>query len=101
MRYKVTAIKPVEILAKVRLEAAHAPPGSPARRLAESYKWIYLNAGEVRDGLGWVIGVLASYVPDKPSEIRADRQAVLLPLNDKLPKVYFGLFELDNSTIPG
>jgi len=99
MRYKVTAIKPVEILAKVR-EEAHAPLGSQTIRPAESYKWIFLNAGEVRDGFGWVIGVAANCAPNAPAEMRAGRQTVLLPLNEKLPKVYFGLFELANSTIP-
>lgn len=99
MRCKVTAIKPVEILAKVR-EEAHLPLGGQTIRPAESYKWIFLNAGDVRDGLGWVIGVAASYAPNAPAEMRAGRQTVLLPLNEKLPKVYFGLFELANSTIP-
>jgi hypothetical protein len=92
MRYKVTAIKPVEILAKVRREEATRP--------AERYEWIYLSAGEVRDGLGWVIGVMASYAPNKPAEVRAGKEAVLLPPDEKLPKVYFELFELANSTIP-
>ena len=99
MRYKVTAIKPVEILAKVRLEGAHAPPGGSATRPAESFKWIYLSAGEERDGLDWVIGVSAGYVPGQPTEIRADRQTVLLSPKEKLPKVYFGLFELDSSPL--
>jgi hypothetical protein len=81
MKYQVTAIKPVEILAKVRREDAHAHSGGHVTRPAESYEWIYLNAGEVRDGL------------------RAGKETVLLPLNDKLPKVYFDLFELENSTI--
>ena len=99
MKYQVTAIKPVEILAKVR-EEAHAPLGSQTIRPAESYKWIFLNAGEVRDGFGWVIGVAANCAPNAPAEMRAGRQTVLLPLNEKLPKVYFGLFELANSTIP-
>lgn len=100
MRYKVTAIKPVEILAKVRREDAHGHLGRQTTRPAESYEWIYLSAGEVRDGLGWVIGVMASYVPNEPAEFRAGKEAVLLPLNDKLPKVYFGLFGLENSAIP-
>jgi len=99
MRYKVTAIKPVEILAKVR-EEAHVPLGAQTTRPVENYKWIFLSAGEVRDGLGWVIGVMASYVPNAPTEVRAGKQTVLLPLNDKLPKAYFGLFELENSAIP-
>jgi len=99
MRYKVTAIKPVEILAKVR-EEARVPLGGQTIRSAESYKWIFLNAGDVRDGLGWVIGVAANYAPNAPAEMRAGRQTVLLPLNEKLPKVYFGLFELETSTIP-
>jgi hypothetical protein len=99
MRYKVTALKPVEILAKVR-EEARVPLGSQTIRPAESFKWIFLNVGEVRDGLGWVIGVAANYAPNAPTEMRAGRETVLLPLNEKLPKVYFGLFELETSTIP-
>ena len=92
-------MKPVEILAKVRREDAHAHSSGHVTRPAESYEWIYLNAGEVRDGLGFVIGIMASYVPNAPREFRAGKETVLLPLNDKLPKVYFGLFELENSTI--
>ena len=100
MRYKVTAIRPVEILAKVRREEGPAHLGRQTTRPAESYEWIFLSAGEVRDGLDFVIGVMASYVPNKPVEFRAGKETVLLPLNDKLPKDYFGLFELENSTIP-
>ena len=100
MRYKVTAIKPVEILAKMRREEAHVPLGRQTTRPAERFEWIYLSAGVVRDGLDFVIGVMASYVPNEPTEFRAGKQTVLLPLNEKLPKVYFGLFELENSTIP-
>jgi predicted nucleotidyltransferase len=99
MRYKVTAIRPVEILARVRREEAHAPLSGQTTRPAESYKWIYLSAGEVRDGLDLVIAVMASYVPNEPTQFRLGKQTVLLPLNEKLPKVYFGLFELENSTI--
>jgi hypothetical protein len=100
MRYKVTAIRPVEILARVRLEEAHAHSSGQTTRPAESFKWIYLSAGEVRDGLDLVIGVMASYVPNEPTQFRMEKQTVLLPLKDKLPKIYFGLFELENSTIP-
>jgi hypothetical protein len=59
-----------------------------------------LSAGEVRDGFTFVIGVLASHVPNTQTECRCGKQTVLLPLNDKLPKVYFELLELENSTIP-
>jgi len=100
MRYKVTAIKPVEILAKVRPEEGQTHLGRPIARPAGGFEWIYLSAGEVRDGLDLVIGVMASYVPGKPVELRMGKQTVLLPLRDNLPKVYFELFELENSTIP-
>ena len=100
MRYKITAIKPVEILARVRLEEAHAHLSGPTTRPAESFKWIYLSAGEMRDGLDLVIGIMASYVPNVPTQFRMGKETVLLPLNDKLPKVYFGLFELENSAVP-
>lgn len=100
MRYKVIAIKPVELLVKMRREDAHPHPGYPAAPAAGSFEWIFLNGGEVRDGFDLVLGVSASCVPNQPSQLRLDRQTVLLPLNDKLPKVYHGLFELENSTIP-
>ena len=100
MRYKVTAMKPVEILAKVRQEEGQTHLGRPITRLAGGFDWIYLSAGEVRDGLDLVIGVMASYVPNKPTELRMGKQTVLLPLRDTLPKVYFELFELENSAIP-
>jgi len=100
MRYKVTAIKTVEILAKVRREVAHAHLAGQTLRPADDFKWIFLSAGEVRDGLDFVIVIMASYIPNEPADFRAGKQTVLLPLNDKLPKVYFGLFELENSAIP-
>jgi hypothetical protein len=100
MRYKVTAMKPVEILARVRREEGPTHLGRPATGPAGSFEWIYLSAGEARDGLDLVIGVMASYVPNEPAEFRLGKQAVLLPLHDNLPKDYFGLFELENSAIP-
>jgi len=100
MRYKVTAMKPVEILAKVRQEEGQTHSGRPITRPAGGFEWIYLSAGEVRDGLELVIGVMASYVPNKPTELRMGKQTVLLPLRDTLPKIYFELFELENSAIP-
>jgi hypothetical protein len=100
MRYRVTATKPVEILAKVRHEEGQTHSGRPITRPAGGFEWIYLSAGEVRDGLELIIGVMASYVPNKPTELRMGKQTVLLPLRDTLPKVYFELFELENSAIP-
>jgi hypothetical protein len=100
MKYKVTAIKPVEILVKMRRGEAHAPSDRQITRSPESFKWIYLNAGDVRDGLDLVLGVMASYVQDEPAQFRMGKQTVLLQLNDKLPKVYYELFELENSTMP-
>lgn len=93
-------MKPVEILAKVRHEAGHAHLSRPLTPPGGSFEWIYLSAGEVRDGLDLVIGVMASYAPNKPAELRMGKQTVLLPLRDTLPKVYFDLFELENSTMP-
>jgi hypothetical protein len=100
MRYKVTAIKPVELLVKMRREDAHPHPGKPVAPAGGNFEWIFLNAGEVRDGVDLVLGVLASYIPNQPSQLRLDRQTVLLPLNDKLPKVYHELFEVEASAIP-
>ena len=100
MRYKVTAMRPVEILARVRREEGREPLSGQTARPAESFKWIYLSAGEVRDGLDLVIGIMASYVSNQPTQSRLGKETVLLPLNEELPKTYFGLFELENSTIP-
>ena len=100
MRYKVTAIKPVEILVKTRHEEAHRTPGGHGARVAPGFEWIYMNAGEVRDGLDWVLGVMASYAPGQPVQPRLGKDTVLLPLNVKPPQVFYGLFELENSTIP-
>jgi hypothetical protein len=100
MRYKVTAIKPVEILVKTRREEARGPLGGASARPAESFEWIFLSAGEARDGLDSVLGVLASYVPNTPAQLRLGKQTVLLPFKDTLPKVYHGLFELGHSAIP-
>ncbi len=101
MRYKVTAIKPVEVLAKVHLEPGQLHLGRPVTHAGESFDWIYLRAGEARDGLVQVLGVMAIYAPNEPAQNRMGKDTVLLPLNEKLPKVYYGLFELENSTIPG
>ena len=46
MRYKVTAIKPVEVLAKVHLEPGQFHSGRPVTHAGESFDWIYLRAGE-------------------------------------------------------
>jgi len=100
MRYKVTALKPVEILVKTRLEGAHRPLGGQGDRGEPGFKWVYMNPGEVRDGVDWVLGVMASYAPGEPAQPRLGKDAVLLPLNAKLPQVYYGLFELQNSAIP-
>jgi hypothetical protein len=100
MRYKVTALKPVEILVKTRRADTHAHPGGHPTRALESYEWIFLNAGQERDGLDLVLGILGSYVPNEPAQVRLDRQTVLLSLKDQLPKTYHGLFELSNSSIP-
>ena len=100
MRYQVTAIKPIEILVKTRHEEAHRAPGGHGARGAAGFEWVYMNAGEVRDGLDWVLGVMASYAPSQPAQPRLGKDTVLLPLNAKLPQVFFGLFELANSTMP-
>ncbi len=100
MRYKVTALKPVEILVKTRHEEAHRPSGGHGARVVPGFEWIYLNPGDVRDGLDWVLGVMASYAPGEPAQPRLGKDAVLLPLSAKLPQIYYGLFELENSVIP-
>jgi len=100
MRYKVNAIRPVEILVKTRHEETHRVPGGSGARTTPGFEWIFLNAGEARDGLDWVLGVMASYAPGQPAQPRLGKDTVLLPLNAKLPQVFYGLFELDNSTIP-
>ena len=100
MRYKVTAIKPVEILVKTRHDETQRSRAGHGARAVPGFEWIYMNAGEVRDGLDWVLGVMASYAPGEPAQPRLGRDAVLLPLNAKLPQVYYGLFELEHSTVP-
>lgn len=101
MRYKVTAIKPVEILVKTHREEICGRAGGSAARAAEHFEWIFLSAGEARDGLDSVLGVMASYVPNAPTQFRMGKETVLLPFNDRLPKVYHELFELDSSAISG
>lgn len=100
MRYTVTALKPVEILVKTHHAEIHPHPRGQPARVAESFEWIFLNAGDERDGLDLVLGISASYVPNQPAQLRLDKQTVLLPLKDSLPKIYHGLFELKNSTMP-
>ena len=99
MEYKVTAIHKVTIRAYVRFKepvrmGEHILMKAPSER----QEWISLRAGEVRDGLGLVLGVSPSSLPDKtPTHVMG--VAMILLEGDSttdLPKgIFLGLFRLE------
>jgi hypothetical protein len=69
MLYKVTEItriKPVRILANVRIMVREELGGGAFRnKQADSLTWIELKRGETKDGLGKVFGIDPKYAPDQ------------------------------------
>jgi hypothetical protein len=64
MEYKVTALQDVTIRAYVLSGISTRP--------SEQQEWVSLEAGEVRDGLGLVLGVHPKSLPgETPTEIEA------------------------------
>src|ERR1019366_1903838 len=64
MRYKVTAVKDVIILAHVRKH----PPGydGPIQQPTESIMWVPVFANKPVDGLGMILGIDPRFVKDAP-----------------------------------
>jgi len=99
MTYKVTALKTVTIRAYVRGKTAVRIGGQIAMKPSERDEWIQLKAGEVRDGLGLVIGVHPSSLPDHvPTHIHGIATVLSEGWSpDDLPKEFNGLYRLEVS----
>jgi len=99
MEYKVTALKDVTIRAYVRSQTPVNRGGHILMKPEERQDWVSLRAGEVRDGLGLVIGVHPNCVPNQPP-MHVRGVAMILTegwSNDQLPKEFFGLYRLEVS----
>ncbi len=86
MEYRVTALKDVTIRAYVRLK----PHG-------EREEWISMRAGEVREGLGMLLGVHPSSAPGQPV-VHVRGIAMIMGDGwspDQLPMDFLGLFRLE------
>ncbi len=93
MRFKVTALKNVEIYGFVRTKVAN---GTEFIWRDKPYQeWISLRAGEVRDYLGLIEGVDARYAPGQPVMHIGGRPLVQLGVYEP-GKVYFGLFIIES-----
>ena len=98
MEYKVTALRDVTIRAYVRGQTPQRLGDSVFMRPSEREEWISLRAGEVREGLGLVLGVAPRSAPDQ-TPVHIHGIAMVLPdegwSSDDLPKEFFGLFRLE------
>jgi hypothetical protein len=99
MEYKVTALRDITIRAYVRSQTPVDYGGHIFMKPDERQEWVSLRAGEVRDGLGLVIGIHPSCIPDEtPTHVTG--VAMILTegwSNDQLPKEFFGLYRLEVS----
>jgi hypothetical protein len=97
MEYKVTALQDVTLRAYVRSKKPKDIGGHVVLAPTESQQWVSLRAGEVRDGLGLVVGVHPKCCPD---ERAVSLQGVSIVTgqgwsNSELPKEFYGLFRLE------
>jgi len=99
MKYKITALKDVTIRAYVR---GHTPVhlgNQVAMKPTEHEEWISLRAGEVREGLGLVLGVHPKSLPSEPP-IHVEGIPMIIGSgwsNEELPKEFYGLYRLEMS----
>jgi len=99
MKYKVTALQDVTIRAYVRGQTPVQIGDQIAMKPSEHEEWISLGAGEVREGLGFVIGVHPHSLPDE-SPIHVKGVPLIIGSgwsNDDLPKEFYGLYRLEVS----
>ena len=97
MEYKITALRDVTIRAFVRYQIPQQIGGQLVMRPSERQEWISLRAGEVKDGLGMVMGVHPQSVPTETPVHIAGVPMIQLEgwSNDELPKEFLGLFRLE------
>ena len=69
-----------------------------AMKPSEHEEWISLRAGEVRDGLGFVLGVHPSCLPhEMPSQVNGVTMIIVSGWSDAdLPKDFYGMFRLES-----
>jgi len=97
MKYKVTALRDVTVRAFVPTQTPVRIGTQTVMKPSEQEEWISLRAGEVRDGVGLVLGV---HPASLPNEIATHVQGVPMILtagwsNADLPKEFFGLYRLE------
>lgn len=100
MKYKVTALNDVTVLAYVRSEIIEHVGAAIGRRPAKRKEWVSLRAGEVREGLGMIVGVHPRSCPGTVPTHIDGLPIVMSPpwSNAGLPKEFFGLFRLEVQT---
>ncbi len=97
MEYKVTALRDVTVRAYIRFQKPERIGDLLMMRPAEREEWVTLRQGEVRSGLGLVIGV---HPRSCPAEMAIHVRGVPMVMseswsNEDLPKEFFGLFRLE------
>jgi hypothetical protein len=97
MTFKVTAIRNVTIRAYVRFQEPVDLGGHIAMKPSERREWITLRAGEIRDGLGMVLGVSPEYLPNHQALRNPGEPPVVFLEPQNLPAEHFGLFRLECS----
>jgi hypothetical protein len=99
MKFKITAIKPLEILVMLSREVPHTRGTRP-----ESFEeWVQLKPNESQDGVTMVIGVDPKYIPAGVSpeglQSRQGRQVALIGIHGKVKREIWGLFVLEPSSV--
>jgi len=101
-RYRVTALKPVTILANVEVSKTERTlVGAKVRRGRDQPAWIQLKGGEMRDQLGVVFGIHPDCVPQGKRVPLTGADEDIVPLgpwtDGELPKNFFEFFKLEVS----
>ena len=101
-RYKVTALKPVMIWAKLEVATTERNlVGATVRSTQDKAAWIKLKAGEKRDKVGLVLGIHPACVPHGRRVFLAESDSDIVPLgawtDRDLPMNFFEYFILDVS----
>lgn len=97
MTFKVTALRDVTFWGYVRSQSVEVIGGAVGVRPRESEQWISLRAGEVRGGLGLILGIAPQCLPRESAITVSGVRMVLLPSYspDTLPREFFGLLRLE------
>jgi hypothetical protein len=101
-RYRITALKPVAVWAKVEISPTERTlVGRMAPSASEKRAWIQLKAGEVRDRVCMVAGMHPDSAPHRRRVHWKDAGSDIVPLgtwsDEELPKNFFETFILEAS----